>query len=123
VGYAPDALREAFFGEEAQRLILIGYQALMRAPQETLGLLHGFPGAPQSPHDFENLTYQPENFDSALGTPGLHTARRRAAWVERQSVLPSGLFERVLDDMFWWEPLANIRDVPIIRYAGRSVVT
>ena len=33
VGYALDALREAFFGEEAARLILVEYQALTRAPQ------------------------------------------------------------------------------------------
>ena len=32
VGYALDALREAFFGEHAPRLILVEYQALTRAP-------------------------------------------------------------------------------------------
>ena len=49
---------------------------------------------------------------------GLHTVRRRVEWVERQSVLPPGLFERFAGDMFWRVPEANIRNVPIIHFTG-----
>ena len=34
VGFALDALKEAFFGEEADRLILVDYEALVRRPKE-----------------------------------------------------------------------------------------
>ena len=118
VGYALDALREGFFGEQAARLILVEYQALTRAPQDTLGHLYTMLGEPQFAHDFENVEYQAEDFDLALGARGLHTVRRRVEWVERQSVLPPPLFERFAGDMFWRVPEANIRGVPVIRFGG-----
>jgi hypothetical protein len=61
-------------------------------------------------HDFENVEYQADDFDLALGMPGLHTVRRKVEWVERQSVLPPELFQRFENDMFWRAPDANIRE-------------
>ena len=50
---------------------------------------------------FENIEYEANNFDFALGTPGLHTVRRRAEWIERETVLPPDLFARFVNDAFW----------------------
>jgi sulfotransferase len=116
VGYALDALREAFFGEDANRLILIEYQALTRAPVDTLRILYDMLGEPQFEHDFENVEYQADDFDLAFGARGLHTVRRRVEWIERQTVLPSELFNRFSGDMFWRTPDAAAREVPVIRY-------
>jgi sulfotransferase len=116
VGYALDALKEGFFGEQATRLILVEYEALARAPKSTLQHLYTLLDEPPFDHDFENVEYQADDFDLALGTPGLHTVRRKVEWVERQSVLPPELFRRFENDMFWRLPEANIRQVPIIRY-------
>jgi sulfotransferase len=118
VGYALDALREAYFGEQAAKLILLEYQALARAPGDTMRLLYQMLEEPFFQHDFDNVEYQAEDFDLALGARGLHTVRRKVEWVERQSVLPPGLFERFLGDMFWRLPEANIRNVSVIRFAG-----
>jgi sulfotransferase len=116
VGYALDALREGFFGEDAARLILVEFQALTRAPQETLQHLYTMLDEPQFAHDFETVEYQANDFDLALGSRGPHTVRRRVEWAERQSVLPPGLFERFAGDMFWRVPEANTRGVPVIRF-------
>ena len=116
VGYALDALKEGFYGEQASRLILVEYEALARAPKSTLQRLYTLLDEPPFSHDFENVEYQADDFDLALGTPGLHTVRRKVEWVERQSVLPPELFQRFENDMFWRPPDANIREVPIIRY-------
>jgi sulfotransferase len=118
VGYSLDALREAFYGEEARRLVLIEYQALTRAPRETMAHLYSALGEPFFEHDFEDVDYQAEEFDLALGSRGLHTVRRRVEWVERQSVLPPDLFARFGGDMFWRTPGGNVRDVPMIRFNG-----
>ena len=118
VGYALDALREAFFGEDAHRLILVEYQALTRAPGETMRLLYDVLGEPPFAHDFENVEYQADDFDEALGTRGLHTVRRRVEWVERQTVLPPELFARFAGDMFWRTANAVARNVPVIQYGG-----
>ena len=71
VGYALDALKEGFFGAEGARMILVEYQALARAPQATLELLYRFLGEPFFQHDFENVEYNADEFDFALGTPRL----------------------------------------------------
>jgi sulfotransferase len=118
VGYALDALREAFFGEDAHRLILIEYQALTRAPGDTLRLLYEMLGEPHFAHDFENVEYQADAFDMALGVRGLHAVRRRVEWTERQTVLPPDLFGRFSGDMFWRTPDAASRNVPVIRFGG-----
>ena len=73
-------------------------------------------GEPLYAHDFANVEYEAENFDVALGAPGLHTVRRRVEWIERQTVLPPDIFQRFLDDMFWRMPEANVRGVSIIQY-------
>jgi sulfotransferase len=116
VGYALDALKEGFYGEQASRLILVEYEALARAPKSTLQHLYTLLDEPPFSHDFENVEYQADDFDLAVGMPGLHTVRRKVEWVERQSVLPPELFQRFENDMFWRAPDANIREVPIIRY-------
>jgi sulfotransferase len=118
VGYALDALREAYFGEQGAKLILVEYQALTRAPRDTLRHLYAMLGEPPFEHDFENVEYQAEEFDLALGARGLHTVRRRVEWVERQSVLPPELFARFSGDMFWRAPEGNVRNVPTIRSVG-----
>lgn len=118
VGYALDALREAFFGEDANRLILVEYQALTRAPADTLRLLYEMLGEPYFDHDFDNVEYQADDFDLALGARGLHTVRRRVEWIERQTVLPPELFDRFSGDMFWRTPDAVSRNVPVIQFAS-----
>jgi len=115
VGYALDALREGFFGEQASSLILVEYEALARAPRSTLQRLYALLDEPPFEHDFENVEYDADDFDLALGTPGLHRVRPRVEWIERQSVLPPELFQRFTNDMFWRITGANIRQVPIIR--------
>jgi sulfotransferase len=118
VGYALDALREAFFGEDAHHLILIEYQALTRDPARTLKTLYEMLGEPHFTHDFENVEYEADNFDVALGARGLHTVRRRVEWTERRTVLPPDLFNRFSGDMFWRAPHAVALNVPTIQFAG-----
>ncbi|HEV8016443.1 MAG TPA: sulfotransferase [Stellaceae bacterium] len=117
VGYALDALKEAFFSEQASKLILVEYRALSRAPKPTMQLLYELLGERPFEHDFDNVDYAAEDFDLALGTRGLHTVRRKVEWIGRQSVLPPELFHRFANDMFWRIPEANIHQVPIIREA------
>jgi sulfotransferase len=117
VGYALDALREAFFREDANRLILVEYQALTRAPADTLRLLYKMLGEPHFDHDFDNVEYQADDFDLALGARGLHTVRRKVEWIERQTVLPPELFGRFSVDMFWRTSDATARNLPVIQFA------
>ena len=69
-------------------------------------------------HDFENVEYQADDFDLALGARGLHTVRRRVEWSERQTVLPPELFARFSGDMVWRTPDAAARNVATIQVVG-----
>lgn len=114
VGFALDALREAFWGEHADRLILVGYEALAKQPEQTLRQLYQFLGEPFFQHDLDNVEYEADEFDLALGTPNLHTVRRKVSWVDRESVLPPELFNRFVNDAFWGLPELKSRSVQVI---------
>jgi sulfotransferase len=115
VGFAYNALKEAFFGAESGRLILIQYDSLTRQPKETLQKLYDALGEPSFEHDFENVVYEDAaEFDARLGTPGLHVVGRRVQASERPTVLPPDLFRRYEGDNFWREPSLNINGVLVI---------
>ncbi len=116
VGFAMDALREAFWGEHADRLILVGYEALAKRPEQTLRQVYDFLGEPWFAHDYDNVEYAADEFDLALGTPNLHTVRRKVEWIDRSSVLPPELFDRFANDAFWTLPELNTHNVPVILY-------
>jgi len=117
VGYALDCLREAFYGGWADRMILLTYEALTRDPAGAMAALYAFIGEPPFAHDFANVEYRADDFDAALGSPGLHTVRREVAFEERQTILPPDLFRRFENDAFWMNPELNPLDVPVIRFA------
>jgi sulfotransferase len=114
VGYALDALREGFYGEHANRLMLVSYQALTRAPEDTMAEIYNFIGEPKFRHDFDNVEYEASEFDLPIGSPGLHTVRRKVEFVDRPTILPPEVFARFEGDAFWMNPELNINNVPII---------
>ena len=116
VGYALDCLREAFWGGYGDRMIILTYEALTRDPAGAMAAVYEFLGEPPFPHDFDNVEYSADDFDAALGSPGLHTVRRKVAFEERPSVLPPELFDRYVNDAFWMNPDLNTHGVPVIRY-------
>ena len=115
VGYALDALKDGFFGEQAPAMILVEYDALVTDPTRALKLLYDFIGEPWFDHDFDNVEYDADEFDLALGAPGLHSIRRKVEFIPCQSILPPELFHRFDGDMFWRDPAANPHNVAIIR--------
>ena len=114
VGYALDALREACFGAHAERLILLDYEALTRAPGATVCELYRLLGEPLYTHNFEDVAYEADAFDAALGSPGLHAVHGRVEWQPRPSVLPPDLFERFVNDSFWRKAQPRLAHVPAI---------
>jgi sulfotransferase len=115
VGFALDALREAYYGEQADRLLLVEYAALTAQPARTMSRIYEFIGEAPFAHDFENVDYDAEEFDLALGSPGLHRVKRRVEFIDRPSILPPDLFRRYENDSFWTDPETNIRGVEVVR--------
>lgn len=114
VGLAWSTLREAWFSEAAHRLIVIPYEALVQRPDRTLRRLYAELDEPQFQHDFKNVVYEAPDYDSHLGTPGLHTVRRQVEYQDRQPVIPPDLFSKYANSHFWEAANLNHRNVTIL---------
>jgi sulfotransferase len=103
VGYAWNALREAVYGADADRLLLVRYETLTTQPHAVLAAIYEFIGEAPFRHDPEHIapSYDAVEFDARLGTPGLHAVGSSVRAVERRSVLPPDLFARFDKDAFW----------------------
>ena len=114
IGSAWSTLREAWFSDAASRLIVIPYDALVRAPERTLRKLYTELGEPFFPHDFQNVVYEASDYDDNLRTPGLHTVRTRVECQERQAVIPPDVFAKYSKSHFWATPELNPRQVMVL---------
>ena len=101
VGYPWTALKEAFYGEHAESLLVVDYDLLAQAPHKVLPLIYQFLGEPEYARNFEQVKYDAPDFDEALGLHGLHKVRARVALEPRQTILPPDLFEQYSQLSFW----------------------
>jgi sulfotransferase len=105
VGGPYDALKQAAYGAQRDRLLLVQYETLTTDPAKTMEAIYAFLGEPPFGHDFDNIDYDVTEFDQRAGTPGLHTVARTVRAEPRETVLPPDLFRRFADDAFWRDPL------------------
>lgn len=103
IGYSWSALKEAYYAEAADKLLLVEYDILCQRPEETMRLIYQFIGEPWYNHDFDNVEYSADEFDRQLDTSGLHTVARKVEWKPRQTVLPPDIFEKFNALAFWRE--------------------
>ena len=114
VGFAYHALREAFYSDESDRLMLLSYETLTADPKRALREVYRFIDEPEFEHNFDHVEYQANDFDIRLGSPGLHTVSGPVHATQRKSVLPPDLFRRMEPDTFWLDAKNNMRDVKIV---------
>jgi sulfotransferase len=107
LGFAWNALREAVFGEDSDRLLLVRYETLTTNPLDALAAVYGFIDEPVFSHDSEHIEpdYEAMEFDARLGTPGLHAVGSAVRAVPRRTVLPPDLFARFEANAFWQDPV------------------
>lgn len=117
VGFPYHALREACWGEHAERLVIVDYDLLTNRPAEVLKLLYDFIGAPPFEHDFENVEYDAPEFDAQLGVSGLHRVHRKVGPRPRRTILPPDLFQRYAG-MAFWRDLKNCAAFRIVHQPG-----
>jgi sulfotransferase len=115
VGFAYDALKEAFYGGEAQgRLMLVQYETLTTDPEKVLQAIYAFLEEPVFAHDFAHVTFDAKTFDEKSGTPGLHTVHPEVRAIPRTTILPPDLFQRFAHDAFWQNPQHNPNGIAIV---------
>lgn len=104
VGGPYDALKQACYGAQRDRLLLLQYETLTTYPAKAMQAIYAFIGEPQFEHDFGQVDYDVHEFDERAGTPGLHTVRSTVKAESRETVLPPDLFNRFVRDAFWRDP-------------------
>ena len=114
VGFALNAVKEAYFGKHTDNLMLLRYETLTTRPAEAIKAVYEFIGEKPFQHDFENVEYDADEFDSRLGTPGLHRVGRRVKAEKRETILPPDIFRRYEGDNFWNDPSFNRRRVRVV---------
>jgi len=114
VGFAYNALKEAFYGEHAQHLMLLQYETLVRDPAKAMAAVYDFIGEPMFQHDFDNVQFDADEFDARASTPGLHVIRKKVDAQERVTILPPDVFRRFENDAFWLNAQTNSRSVRVV---------
>ncbi len=116
VGYAYNALKEAFYSEQSEYLLLVDYELLTIKPDKTLSLIYQFLGEIPYAHNFENVQYNESEFDNKLNTKGLHEVHSQVEFKPRKTILPPDLFER-FDGLSFWTEATNSRASAIVAKA------
>jgi len=114
VGFAHNAVKQAFYSDDPSNLMLLRFETLTNEPARAIAGVYAFIGEPAYSHDFNNVQYEADEFDRRIGTPGLHTVRPKIEPVVRASVLPPDLFSRYVNDTFWLDPALNLRNVKVV---------
>ena len=122
VGAPYDALKQACYGAQRDRLLLVQYETLTTDPAKTMHTIYAFLGEPAFEHDFDHVDYDVTEFDERVGTPGLHTvaARSRPSRVRAccrrtcstdLSTTPSGAIRRIFPrGCRWCEVSSTLND-------------
>ncbi|BDX07893.1 sulfotransferase [Planctobacterium marinum] len=101
IGQPLMALKEAYYGEYSDKLLLVDYDLLTQYPQKCLSLIYQFLGLPEYNHDFDNVVYEESEFDERIGASGLHKVSRKVEFHPRRSILPPDLFDKYKELAFW----------------------
>jgi sulfotransferase len=114
VGFALNALKEAYYGNYTRNLMLLRYETLTANPALAIKAVYDFIGEQPFEHDFGKVEFDADEFDKRLGTPGLHRVGRQVKHERRQTILPPDIFRRYENDNFWNRSDQNIRNVKVV---------
>ena len=95
VGAPYDALKQACYGAQKDRLLLVQYETLTTDPAKTMHAIYAFLGEPAFEHDFDHIDYDVTEFDERAGTPGLHTVARHGQSPAARDVAAAGSVQAI----------------------------
>lgn len=111
LGMPLTALKEAFYGEYSDRLLLVDYDLLAQFPKKSMQLIYDFLKIPYFEHDFDNVEFSQDEFDYSIGVKGLHTVKRKVEFQQRRSILPPDLFQKYSEMAFWKDTAGSAANV------------
>ncbi len=121
VGGPWSMLKQAFYSDQAENLLIVDYDLLAQAPEKVLRLIYEFIGEPWFEHDYQSLSYDEPEFDRNLGLPDLHKVRQKVELLHRRSVLPPDLFAQYSQLSFWQHGADSVARVIAVKQDLASV--
>ena len=102
VGYAWRSVQEAYYGPHRERLLMVNYDDLARFPGKLMTEIHEKLELPAFDYNFDAIEPLPHTdlFDRSIGTPGLHSLKKKVEYVPRNSILPPAILSS-LPRPFW----------------------
>lgn len=101
VGSSWTALKEAYYGDFSNRLLLLDYDVFTQHPEKAIRLIYQFLGEEAFEHDIDSVEYCETQFDLSLGVKDLHTVKSRVEFLPRRTILPPELFKKYSEMAFW----------------------
>jgi len=122
IGFSYNALKEAFYSENSEILLLVDYEILTQNPSQAMKVIYEFLGEDFFEHDFENVEYDEPEFDKNLNTPGLHKVRSKVEYKPRTTILPPDLFEQFSNMSFWIEPSQSKANIIVNQFKETNLL-
>lgn len=107
VGLAWMSLKDAFYGEHSNSLLLVDYEFLTRYPDQVIPKIYEFIGEPCFEHNYEKVEFDTPVYDAVLGLSGLHRVRPKVGFTPRATILPPDVFEKYSRWSFWQNPTGS----------------
>jgi sulfotransferase len=63
--------------------------------------IYSFIDEPYFEHDFNDVEASYDEFDEDVQLPGLHTTRKKVEFIQRESILPPDIWQRVENMEVW----------------------
>lgn len=100
VGFPYVGIKQAITSNEKNRLILVEYDQLCKAPEQTMKSIYSFIGEDYYNHDFNNVERNWDSYDAEIGI-NLHRVRKKVEHVQRQSILPPDILNKFANMEVW----------------------
>ena len=101
IDFAWSAMKEACYSADSDMMLLVEYDLMTNRPAEVMDLIYKFIGEDPFAHDFDNVEYEAEHFDTAMLAKDLHRVSGKVELKPRRTILPPDLFERCQNLVFW----------------------
>lgn len=101
LGFAYNAIKQAITSEHKKSIMLIEYNRLAEHPEAMMKAIYNFINEPYFEHDFNDVEASYDEFDEDVQLPGLHTTRKEIKLIQRESILPPDIWQRVQGMEIW----------------------
>jgi len=101
IGGSLSAMKQVLVGQHRSSVMVLEYDALTKNPENCMQAVYRFLGEGHFEHDFNDVESSYPEYDEDFQAPGLHHTRKEVKFVERESILPPDIWQRVEKIEFW----------------------